>query len=100
MLPSSFEKELPPVSKMAVNFARDMAAFGAQLLSGGELIIGEEEIAARTRVCLHCPGDFFRHTDYRCAHEACGCFLKLKIPLASASCPLYAWPGDLAKRDK
>jgi hypothetical protein len=95
MLPSFSEPALPSKPEMLFNFSRSVVNAGVTLLKEGSILVPEETIKARVHTCLHCPAGLFRSSDYRCAHESCGCFLNLKIPLKSEHCPLYYWPGDL-----
>jgi uncharacterized paraquat-inducible protein A len=41
----------------------------------------------RLAICETC--EFFRHTSQTC--KKCGCFMKLKVTLDNARCPMHKW---------
>ena len=47
----------------------------------------EEEAEHRLRICSQCP-ELIKATS-QC--KQCGCFMKMKVKLKEASCPLLKW---------
>src|ERR1035437_6304439 len=77
---------LPSILHMASGLIRS----GVQAAASGFEGASQETITARWNACRTC--DLFRHTDERCGGiEGCGCWLKVKIPLAAMVCP---HPGE------
>ena len=85
-----FEQEkqqtYPPKTQMLRNFAKEL--WESAKLKGSNLpvIVPIEESLERYAICTSCP---HLTTEFRCTE--CGCFMKKKTHLASASCPLDKW---------
>jgi hypothetical protein len=47
----------------------------------------KEEAAARMRICEECPS--LLRVTHQC--KECGCFMKIKVKLKNAKCPLKKW---------
>jgi len=80
------DKELPPTTKMLKNFGKEMwntaKRFGRDL----PVLVPSEISSNRYEECSSCE----HFTDQaRCTK--CGCFMKTKVNLASASCPVGKW---------
>ena len=82
----------PSVLQMAKNLASSVKDV---VVEPGDLQVEEEEFLDRLEICVDC--DLLDPKQVRCTHESCGCFLKVKAHLCSATCPLYMWPGDHEK---
>ena len=48
---------------------------------------GEELSGLRLEICKSC--EFYRASTNQC--KKCGCFMKLKVSLGKASCPIGKW---------
>lgn len=84
------EKEIqkyPSAFQMARNLAKDVWNTGKKAAKGLPVIVSAEVGYHRLQTCEGC--DKFDQETSRC-HE-CGCFMKVKTQLASASCPLGKW---------
>jgi len=55
----------------------------------------DEEKERRAEICSTCPS--LRKEEYRCGE--CGCYLKLKIPMETSTCPLSKWKKEEIKND-
>ena len=77
-------KIMPSNIQMAKNFAKTAGKVikGAKRLT---IYAKEEEIKKRESICFPC--DFY--VEGRCSK--CGCFMKNKLNLQQASCPLKKW---------
>lgn len=73
--------ELPSVSEMAANLAKDVG----QWVRAGAPVSPQELTQQRLEVCRAC--EFFQND--RCAK--CGCFMKAKANMVTAKCPLGKW---------
>ena len=80
--------KLPPLRRVAVNFAGAIARNTAAALRG-RLRAEAAEATRRAALCRGCT--FFRDVDVRCAHMACGCYLRIKVWLAAERCPVGKW---------
>lgn len=90
---TNFEEEEKEISKypstfqMARNLAKEFWNSGKKAARGLPIIVPAEVGYERLKTCEEC--DKFDAEASRC-HE-CGCFMKVKTQLASASCPLGKW---------
>lgn len=75
----------------AASLTKAMAAWA----SAGLPIAGKDEQKERHEICGGCPS--LMREEYRCGE--CKCYLLLKVPLKTSTCPLNRWP-DLMKEDK
>ena len=55
--------------------------------STGKFCANEEVIVARNNICAACSR--FKNDSARC--EICGCYIKAKIMLFAAKCPIGNW---------
>jgi len=91
-------KELPSLWKMARNASKALFRVTMSKISGGEIHVDETEFEDRLAICREpCPLYIVKKEEERCTHESCGCYLAIKAGLATESCPLYKWPGDVEK---
>lgn len=79
--------KFPSVFRQARNLAKEMWKTGKNASKGLPVIVPTEVGFQRLRTCEEC--DRLEKTTYRCSE--CGCFMKTKSQLASASCPLNKW---------
>lgn len=80
--------ELPPLQRVAVNFVGAVARNTVAAFRG-RFRVEATEATRRAVLCRGCP--FFREADVRCAHAACGCYLRIKVWLAAERCPAGKW---------
>jgi hypothetical protein len=79
--------QFPSTFQMARNAAKDMWKMGKNAAKGLPVLVSAEEGFSRMNTCEGC--DRFDATSSRC--KECGCFMKTKTQLASASCPIGKW---------
>ena len=79
--------QFPSTFQMARNAAKDMWKMGKNAAKGLPVLVSAEEGFSRMNTCEGC--DKFDAASSRC--KECGCFMKTKTQLASASCPLGKW---------
>ena len=82
---------LPSLPNLAMNAGKAVARNIVHILKTGTIKKTEEEIDRCHAICLKCPSDLYRQKDNRCAHSACGCFLKSKTWLKAEHCPAGHW---------
>lgn len=81
---------LPSLSRMAGQAMRTGLAVAVHAATTGEVTASEDEQARRWSICRAC--DHYRVDDVRCGKvDGCGCWLKRKVPLIAASCPIGKW---------
>lgn len=54
------------------------------------MLLSNEQAFERGKVCATCPS--LRKSLWQC--KECGCFMKVKIRLVDATCPLGKWEGN------
>lgn len=85
-----FEKEdvskFPSMFQQMRNLGREMWTTGKNAARGLPVMVDADTAFNRFSTCQSC--EFFKD-DSRC--EKCGCFMKTKTQLASASCPIGKW---------
>ena len=74
-------------SQMARNLAKEVWKAGKAAASGLPEIVSTEIGLERLTICESC--DNLDKESYRCS--SCGCFMKTKTQLATASCPIGKW---------
>jgi hypothetical protein len=77
----------PSVFQQARNLAKEMWKTGKNAAKGLPVIVPTEVGFERISTCQSC--DRLDKETFRC--RECGCFMKAKSQLASASCPLNKW---------
>ena len=75
---------LPSAMEQGKTFAKSMVKEASHKAKGGKSV-SEEEYNRRLSICHSCP----LYDNGRC--RKCGCFMKLKAKLATASCPKKKW---------
>ena len=83
------EPELPSLPAMAINMGKAIVG-EAQARMTGVAAPSREEVERRLDICKACV-EYYRESDHRCAHPACGCFLREKTALRAQHCPINKW---------
>jgi len=79
--------KFPSIFQQARNLATEMWKTGKNAAKGLPVLVPAEVGFERLSTCEGC--DKLDKSSYRCAE--CGCFMKAKSQLASATCPLNKW---------
>jgi hypothetical protein len=82
--------QFPSAFQQARNFAKEMWHAGKNAAQGLPVLVEADIAFQRFSICQGC--EFFKN-DSRC--EKCGCFMKTKTHLASASCPIEKWHATM-----
>jgi len=82
--------EFPSAFQQARNLAKEMWKTGKNAAKGLPVLVSAEEGFQRMETCEGC--DRFDKETSRC--KECGCFMKTKTQLASATCPLNKWVSN------
>jgi hypothetical protein len=77
----------PSIFQQARNFAKEMWHVGKNAAAGLPILVDADTAFQRFETCRGC--EFLKQDSFRC--EKCGCFMKTKTQLASASCPIEKW---------
>lgn len=77
----------PSTFQQARNLAKEIWKSGKRAAQGLPVIVSAEEGFKRFSACESC--EHLDKQSYRCSQ--CGCFMKTKTQIASASCPLNKW---------
>ena len=80
-------KKYPPFFQQARGFAKEIWETGKRAANALPILVPAETAFQRMETCQGCE-KFDKNTS-RCS--ACGCFMKTKSHLASATCPLSKW---------
>ena len=86
MFKSEDVSKFPPLFQQMRNLGKEMWATGKNAVRGMPVIVDADTAFQRFSTCQSCE---FLKDDSRC--EKCGCFMKTKTQLASASCPINKW---------
>lgn len=86
MLQKEDVSKFPPLFQQARNLGKEIWATGKNAVRGMPILVDADTAFNRFSTCQAC--EFFKN-DSRC--EKCGCFMKSKTQLASASCPINKW---------
>lgn len=81
----------PSLFQQARNLAKEMWITSKNAARGMPVIVDAETAFNRFSMCQTCE---FLKQDFRC--EKCGCFMKAKTQLASASCPIGKWAAQVS----
>jgi hypothetical protein len=79
--------KFPSVFQQARNLAKEVWKTGKNAAKGLPVIVPTEVGFERLNICQGC--DKLEKETFRCT--SCGCFMKTKTQLASASCPIGKW---------
>jgi hypothetical protein len=79
--------KFPSSFKMARNLAKEMWKTGKNAAKGLPILVPADVGVSRFSTCEIC--EHLDSKDFRCTQ--CGCFMKTKTQLASASCPVGKW---------
>jgi len=88
MLETENISKFPPLFQQFRNLAKETWNTGKRASMGLPILLSAEDAYARFQTCHGC--DQFEKESSRC--KACGCNMKMKTHLASATCPLSKWP--------
>lgn len=83
--------KFPSPFQMARNLAKEMWRTGKNASKGLPILVSAEVGFARFATCEGC--EHFEKDSSRCTQ--CGCFMKTKTQLASASCPVGKWSSTV-----
>ena len=81
---------MPPFLRIAGNLAHAVADVVHARMRGQPVMIDDAEAERRLRVCSACR-EWYDATRDRCAHPACGCYLRIKTRLRAMRCPDGRW---------
>ena len=87
MIKNEDTSNFPSLFQQARNFAKEMWHSGKNAASGLPVLLDADASFNRFKICQSC--EFLKTEQFRC--EKCGCFMKTKTQLASASCPIGKW---------
>jgi hypothetical protein len=83
--------KFPSVFQQARNLAREAWNTGKNAAKRLPVLVPTQVGFARISTCQTC--DKLEKDTFRC--KECGCFMKIKSQLASATCPLNKWPTEV-----
>lgn len=86
MMKSEDTSKFPSLFQQARSLAKEMWNTSKNAAQGLPVIVDAETAFNRFSMCQSCE---FLKENFRC--EKCGCFMKAKTQLASASCPIKKW---------
>lgn len=86
MIKNEDTSKFPSLFQQARNLAKEMWESSKIVAQGLPVIVDAETAFDRFSICQSCE---FLKENFRC--EKCGCFMKAKTQLASASCPVGKW---------
>ena len=87
MIKTEDTTNFPSLFQQARNFAKEMWQSGKNAANGLPVLVDANTAFQRFPMCQGC--EFLTKDTFRC--EKCGCFMKTKTQLASASCPIGKW---------
>lgn len=87
MVNSEDTSKFPSLFQQARNFAKEIWHTGKNSVQGLPILVDVDTAFKRFETCQGC--EFLKTDQFRC--EKCGCFMKTKTQLASASCPIEKW---------
>jgi hypothetical protein len=87
MIKTEDTTQFPSLFQQARNFAKEMWHTGKNAANGLPVLVDADAAFQRFSMCQGC--EFLKTDSFRC--EKCGCFMKTKTQLASASCPIGKW---------
>lgn len=87
MVKNEDTSKFPSLFQQARNFAKEMWHSGKNAAQGLPVLVDADTAFQRFRTCQGC--EFLTQDNFRC--QKCGCFMKTKTQLASASCPIGKW---------
>jgi hypothetical protein len=87
MIRTEDTSKFPSLFQQARNFAKEMWHSGKNAAHGLPILVDANIAFERFNICQSC--EFLKTEQFRC--EKCGCFMKTKTHLASASCPIGKW---------
>lgn len=95
MIKSEDTSRFPSLFQQARNFAKEMWNTSKNAANGLPVLVDAETAFQRFELCLSC--DELKKDSFRCMK--CGCFMKTKTQLASASCPIGKWESTIPAKN-
>lgn len=90
MLQTEDVSKFPPFFQQMRNLGKELWSTGKNAVKGLPVLVDADTAFQRFSTCQGCE---FLKDDSRC--EKCGCFMKTKTQLASASCPIGKWASTV-----
>lgn len=87
MIKTEDTSNFPSLFQQARNFAKEMWNTSKNAAQGLPILVDADTAYSRFDTCMTC--DELQKDSFRCMK--CGCFMKTKTQLASASCPIGKW---------
>ena len=87
MVKNEDTSNFPSLFQQARNFAKEMWNTSKKAAQGLPVLVDADTAFSRFEMCRGC--EFLTQDSFRC--QKCGCFMKTKTQLASASCPIGKW---------
>ena len=87
MIETEDVSNFPSLFQQARNFAKEMWNTSKKAAQGLPVLVDADTAFSRFEMCRGC--EFLTQDNFRC--QKCGCFMKTKTQLASASCPIGKW---------
>lgn len=94
MIKNEDTSRFPSLFQQARNFAKEMWHSGKNAANGLPILVDADTAFERFNICQSC--EFLKTEQFRC--EKCGCFMKTKTHLASASCPIGKWSSETQQK--
>lgn len=92
MIKTEDTSKFPSLFQQARNFAKEMWNTSKNAAQGLPVLVDAETAYNRFQTCLGC--EELKQDSFRCMK--CGCFMKTKTQLASASCPIGKWTAQVS----
>ena len=77
----------PGIRVMVKNIADTAQAIVKDMIAGSQVLSQEDLAKSRISICEKCS--LFDNSRNTC--QSCGCFIKAKVKLQSAKCPIGKW---------
>ena len=81
------ENQFPSVGEQASNLTDLMMNIASDTINGKRIFTSLKEQQYRMEICKTC--EFYDEESNRC--KECGCYLKQKVKIAGAWCPIFKW---------
>jgi len=78
---------LPSKAQMIKNLSSSVKNISKSLLKGEKIKLPKKQAEERMKICMTCPQ--YVADENRCS--LCGCYLRVKIRIATESCPINKW---------
>lgn len=91
MIKTEDTSNFPSLFQQARNFAKEMWNTSKNAAQGLPILVDADTAYIRFETCLSC--EELKQDSFRCMK--CGCYMKTKTQLASASCPIGKWASTI-----